>query len=312
MFWVTDLGWLMGPMLITGTLLLGGTVVLFEGTPDYPEARPPLGAVRAAPGHHLGISPDRGARAHAVRPGLGRARTTSPRLRIFGSTGEPWNPEPYRWLFEHVGERRVPIINYTGGTEISGGILACFPIAPIKPCSFAGPIPGMAAEVYGDDGRPVREEVGELVVTRPVAGHDRGLLARPGPLPRDVLVALARRLGARRLGLRRRRRLLVHPRALRRHAQDRGQARGPGGGRVGAGGPSRGERGRRHRRAARGQGRVRGVLRGAAPGARASDGAARRADRPRRRTTWAGPSGRSACCSRASCRRRAAPRSCAG
>ena len=63
-------------------------------------------------------------------------------LRIFGSTGEPWNPEPYRWLFETVGQGRVPIMNYSGGTEISGGIIASFPNMPLKPCCFTGPIPG--------------------------------------------------------------------------------------------------------------------------------------------------------------------------
>jgi acetyl-CoA synthetase len=95
-------------------------------------------------------------------------------LRILGSTGEPWNPEPYKWLFENAGKARIPIINYTGGTEISGGILGCFPIAPIKPCSFAGPIPGMAAECFDEDGRPVRGQVGELVITRPWPGMTAG------------------------------------------------------------------------------------------------------------------------------------------
>jgi acetyl-CoA synthetase len=95
-------------------------------------------------------------------------------LRIIGSTGEPWNPEPYRWLFENAGKARVPIINYSGGTEISGGIIGCFPIAPIKPCSFAGPIPGMAAECFGEDGRPVRGQVGELVITKSWPGMTAG------------------------------------------------------------------------------------------------------------------------------------------
>jgi acetyl-CoA synthetase len=100
-------------------------------------------------------------------------------LRILASTGEPWNPEPYRWLFDNVGKARLPIINYTGGTEISGGILGCFPIAPIKPCSFAGPIPGMAAECFDDDGRPVRGQVGELVITRPWPGMTAGFWRDP-------------------------------------------------------------------------------------------------------------------------------------
>jgi len=100
-------------------------------------------------------------------------------LRIIGSTGEPWNPEPYMWLFEHVGSRRAPIINYTGGTEISGGILACFPNAPIKPCSFYGPIPGMAANCFNEEGQPVRGEVGELVVTQPWPGMTAGFWKDP-------------------------------------------------------------------------------------------------------------------------------------
>ena len=107
-----------------------------------------------------------------------RARDVSS-LRIIGSTGEPWNPEPYRWLFENVGKGRIPIINYTGGTEISGGILGCFPIAPLKPCAFSGPIPGMAAECFGDDGRPVRGQVGELVITRPWPGMTAGFWRDP-------------------------------------------------------------------------------------------------------------------------------------
>ena len=178
MFWVTDLGWLMGPMLITGTLLMGGTVVLFEGTPDYPKPDRLWALCARHRVTHLGISPTAVRALMPYGPDWIAAHDLSS-LRIIGSTGEPWNPEPYRWLFEHVGKRRVPIINYTGGTEISGGILACFPIAPIKPCSFAGPIPGMAAEVYGEDGTPVREEVGELVVTRPWPGMTHGFWRDP-------------------------------------------------------------------------------------------------------------------------------------
>jgi acetyl-CoA synthetase len=178
MFWVTDLGWLMGPMLITGTLLRGGTVVLFEGTPDYPKPDRLWSLVERHRVTHLGISPTV---VRALMP-YGADWITAhdlSALRIIGSTGEPWNPEPYMWLFENAGRRRVPIINYTGGTEISGGILGCFPIAPLKPCAFAGPIPGMAAECFDEAGRPVRGEVGELVVTRPWPGMTAGFWKDP-------------------------------------------------------------------------------------------------------------------------------------
>jgi acetyl-CoA synthetase len=177
-FWLSDLGWLMGPWLITGSLLLGATAVLFDGTPDHP-APDRLWALAAR--HRvtvLGLSPTavRGLMPHGAD---WVQRHDLSALRILGSTGEPWNPAPYRWYFDTVGGGRLPVINYTGGTEISGGILGCFPITPLKACAFTGPIPGMAADVYGDDGRPVRGQVGELVVTRPWPGMTRGFWRDP-------------------------------------------------------------------------------------------------------------------------------------
>jgi acetyl-CoA synthetase len=178
LFWLSDLGWLMGPMLITAGLSLGGTAVLFEGVPDFPKPDRLWSLVERHRITIMGLSPTavRGLMPHGTDWVTAHDLRS---LRIIGSTGEPWNPEPYRWLFEHGGGGRVPIINYTGGTEISGGILGCFPVAPIKPCSFAGPIPGMAAEVLGEDGRPVRGQVGELVVTRPWPGMTHGFWKDP-------------------------------------------------------------------------------------------------------------------------------------
>jgi acetyl-CoA synthetase len=178
LFWLTDLGWLMGPMLITGALANGGTAVLFEGVPDYPKPDRLWALVARHQITVMGLSPTAVRALMPHGPEHPRRHDLSS-LRILASTGEPWNPEPYRWLFEQVGGGRLPIINYTGGTEISGGILGCFPITPLKPCSFAGPIPGMAADVFGDDGRPVRGQVGELVVTRPWPGMTAGFWRDP-------------------------------------------------------------------------------------------------------------------------------------
>jgi acetyl-CoA synthetase len=178
LFWLTDLGWLMGPMTLTAALFLGATAVVFEGVPDHPGPDRLWSLVERHRISVMGISPTavRVLMAHGETPV--QAHDVSS-LRIIGSTGEPWNPEPYRWLFENVGKGRIPIINYTGGTEISGGILGCFPIASLKPCAFSGPIPGMAAECFGDDGRPVRGQVGELVITRPWPGMTAGFWRDP-------------------------------------------------------------------------------------------------------------------------------------
>ena len=100
-------------------------------------------------------------------------------LRILASTGEPWNPGPWRWLFEKVGRGRLPIINYSGGTEISGGILMGNPLLPIKPCSFPAPCPGMAADVADEGGKSVRGAVGELVIRKPWIGMARGFWQDP-------------------------------------------------------------------------------------------------------------------------------------
>ena len=178
LFWLTDLGWLMGPMLITAALALGATGVLFEGVPDYPKPDRLWALVERHRITVMGLSPTAVRALMPHGPEHPRVHDLSS-LRILGSTGEPWNPEPYRWLFEHVGRGRVPIINYTGGTEISGGILGCFPITPLKPCSFAGPIPGMAADVFGENGRPVRGQVGELVVTKTWPGMTQGFWRDP-------------------------------------------------------------------------------------------------------------------------------------
>jgi acetyl-CoA synthetase len=178
LFWLTDLGWLMGPMLFTAALALGATAVSFDGVPDYPKPDRLWTLVERHRITVMGLSPTavRALMPHGAEHVHAHDLSS---LRLLGSTGEPWNPEPYRWLFENAGKARIPISNYTGGTEISGGILGCFPIAPLKPCAFAGPIPGMAADVFDEDGRPVRGAVGELVITRPWPGMTAGFWRDP-------------------------------------------------------------------------------------------------------------------------------------
>jgi acetyl-CoA synthetase len=173
LFWFTDIGWMMGPWLIFGSLLLGGTMVLYEGTPDTP-----------APDRLWRMIADHGVTIFGVSPTLVRSlmpagddlphRHDLSSLRILGGTGEPWNPEPWRWFFEHVGGGRLPVINYSGGTEISGGIVCGNVLTPLRPTAFAGPLPGMAADVLDEAGHSVRGQVGELAIRAPWPGMTRG------------------------------------------------------------------------------------------------------------------------------------------
>ena len=173
MFWVTDMGWMMGPFLVFGTLLNGATMLMYEGAPNYPT---PDRLWRLVENHqvtHLGISPSL-VRLLMKEGDHWVSRRDLSSLRLIGSTGEPWNETPWLWLFNTVGGGSIPIFNYSGGTEISGGILGNVLLKPIAPAAFNGALPGMDAEVFNKEGKPIRNEVGELVLKQPWVGMASG------------------------------------------------------------------------------------------------------------------------------------------
>lgn len=169
--WVTDMGWIMGPLSIFGTHANGATLLLYEGSPDVPD----LDRLWRLTERHrvtmLGVSPT------LVRT----LRTSAPdkcdltSVHVLGSTGEPWDPDSYDWLAKEVFGGRVPVINFSGGTEVGGSFLAPYPVEPIRSCSLGGPSLGMDVDVVDDAGRPVRGEVGELVCRQPWPAMTRGV-----------------------------------------------------------------------------------------------------------------------------------------
>jgi acetyl-CoA synthetase len=178
LFWFTDLGWMMGPWAISGSLLLGSRLVIYEGTPDFPGPDRLWAIVESHRVTHLGLSPTviRSLMTHGEEPVRSHDRSS---LRVLGSTGEPWNPDPWWWFFREVGEGRLPIVNYSGGTEVSGGIVSGNLLTPVRPCSFGGPNVGVAADVVDSEGNPVRGVVGELVIRQPLPGMTRGFWGDP-------------------------------------------------------------------------------------------------------------------------------------
>ena len=178
LFWFTDLGWMMGPWAISGSLILGARLVIYEGTPDHPGPDRLWSIVERHRVTHLGLSPTvvRALIPHGPEPVRSHDRRS---LRVLGSTGEPWNPDPWWWFFREVGEGRCPIVNYSGGTEVSGGIVAGNLLTPVRATSFAGPNVGVAADVVDAVGRPVRGSVGELVIRQPLPGMTRGFWNDP-------------------------------------------------------------------------------------------------------------------------------------
>jgi acetyl-CoA synthetase len=172
-YWMTDMGWMMGPWLLFGSTILGGACVLFDGSPDYPAPDRLWALVERHGINVLGVSPTliRSLMPHGLDPV--RAHDLSS-LRCFASTSEPWNPDPWMWLFRDVGEARRPVINYSGGTEISGGIVMGSPALPLKPTAFSAACPGIAADVVDENGASIRNAVGELVIRAPWIGMTRG------------------------------------------------------------------------------------------------------------------------------------------
>jgi acetyl-CoA synthetase len=178
LYWVTDMGWIMGPWEMVGSHAAGACVFMYEGAPNYPGPDRLWDMCERHGVSILGISPTL---VRALMP-AGEEPVRShdlSGLRILASTGEPWNPEPYRWFSDVVGAGRCPIINISGGTEIGACFLGQAPVVPTKSCSLGSPALGMAIDVYDADGHPVRGEVGELVCTKPWPAMTRGFWGSP-------------------------------------------------------------------------------------------------------------------------------------
>ncbi|ADJ15889.1 AMP-binding protein [Halalkalicoccus jeotgali] len=169
-FWVSDIGWMMGPWTLIGTHTFGGTVMMYEGAPDHPEPDRFWEMIDRHSITQFGISPTaiRALRkhgdAHVERHDLSS-------LRILGSTGEPWDPESWQWFYEKVGGSEAPIINISGGTEICGCFLMPMPNQPLKPCTLGGPGLGMDIDIVNSRGESVADS------------HERGFLVARDSCP---------------------------------------------------------------------------------------------------------------------------------
>lgn len=178
LMWMTDFGWLVGPLQVTAALLAGATCVLSEGTPDYPETGRLWRLVQDHKVSFLGCGPTL-ARMMMRYGTADISQYDLSSLRVAASTGEPWDRDSRMWIYENALRRRGPLMNYSGGTEL-GGLVATNVLYPIKPASFSGPIPGTGADIVDQDGRSVGPgEVGELVMRQPCIGTTRGLWRDP-------------------------------------------------------------------------------------------------------------------------------------
>ena len=175
-FWLTDIGWMMGPWELIGPLLYRTPVVLFDGAPDYPTSdklwilMESLGVVT------FGVSPTAIRVLMRATNGKGPSAFDLSRLRLIGSTGELWDESSYQWLFREVGGSRCPIINMSGGTELMGCLLQSVPVQPLKSCTLGTGALGMDVDVFDKDGIPLREKTGYLVCKKPFPSMTKSFL----------------------------------------------------------------------------------------------------------------------------------------
>nr|VFJ59485.1 MAG: acetyl-CoA synthetase [Candidatus Kentron sp. FW] len=179
LLWMSDLGWLIGPMQFVVGTFFGATLVLAEGAPDYPEPGRLWRLVQDHRVTYLGIAPT--IARLMMRYGTDEVEKYDlSSLRVTLSSGELWNPDSWTWFFEHVCKRRVPNLNVSGGTEIGWGIVTSTVIQPHKPCAFTTGVPGMGADVVDTGGNTVPPgRMGELVLRHPSIGLSRGLWDDP-------------------------------------------------------------------------------------------------------------------------------------
>jgi len=176
-FWCTaDVGWITGHSYsVYGPLCNGGTTVMYEGVPTYPDAGRIWNICQT---HQVSVfytAPT------AIRA-LIKAGDDYPnaydlsKLRVLGTVGEPINPEAWMWYHQVIGKERCPIVDTWWQTETGGHMLAPMPFAtPTKPGSATLPLPGVFAEVVDAQGEVVKEGGGLLVLTKPWPSMLRGI-----------------------------------------------------------------------------------------------------------------------------------------
>jgi acetyl-CoA synthetase len=176
-FWFTDIGWMMGPWEIIGCLFYRTPIVMFDGAPDHPDSDRLWRTLERLKVVTFCASPTLVRLFMRVTEGKGPAGYDLSRLRVLGSTGEPWDETSYRWFFTNVGGGRCPIINISGGTELLGCLLSCTPLTPLRPSSLGAPALGMDVAIYSEAGEPVpRGTVGHLVCKQPSPSMTKSFL----------------------------------------------------------------------------------------------------------------------------------------
>lgn len=163
-----DMGWIAGSLMLASALLRGATLVCYDGAPDFPDWSRMSRLVERYRVTHFGSAPTliRGMSANP-EVALSGDRST---LRVLITAGESIDPEHFIWYQQNFGLGVCPVINYTGGTEVSGALLSSVIVKPIVPGAFNTSSPGVDADVVDGCGNTVTGQIGELAIRGPFVG----------------------------------------------------------------------------------------------------------------------------------------------
>ena len=166
--WPADMGWIAGSLILASALMRGATLVCYDGAPDYPDWSRMAGLIERYRVTHFGSAPTliRGFASNEVKSTAADLSS----LKLLITAGENIAPEHFIWFERHFGRSVCPLINYTGGTEVSGGLLSSVVVKPIVPAGFNTRSPGVAADVVDPEGRPLTGAIGELAIRVPFVG----------------------------------------------------------------------------------------------------------------------------------------------
>ena len=174
-----DVGWITGhSYIVYGPLILGATSVMYEGAPNYPNPDRWWEIIEKYKVTILYTSPT------SIRLFMRYGEEWVKKhdlssLRLLGSVGEPINPEAWMWYYKHIGGERCPIMDTWWQTETGHFMITPLPITPLKPGSATKPFPGIQAEVFNEEGKPVENAGGNLVILKPWPGMLKGFYGDP-------------------------------------------------------------------------------------------------------------------------------------
>ena len=164
-FWYASTAWIMWN-LATSALLVGATVVVYDGAPAYPEVDAQFALAARTGITYLGTSAGylTACEKAGIRPGDTHDLSA---LRTIGSTGSPLPSAAFRWVYDAV-KADVLLGSLSGGTDVATGFIGSSPLLPVTVGELQRPMLGVAAAAWDEEGRPVVGELGELVVTEPM------------------------------------------------------------------------------------------------------------------------------------------------